>query len=233
MEKPLLTAPCLVPSRAPRPRHAPRQPPPGPAPRGATASRRPALAAALAFVASLLASGAASASANYPAVVQDYFALDQAPACTLCHASADGGSGQVNGFVGWYLEREVKLGAGLGAEALESALFRWNAAQDSDGDKVTDRRELLANSDPNDPSSVPGSPRDEGAAGTDPVGAGGGGQGGGDGGDEDASGDETAPPVGGCSYADSAARGGDRGAALLVGAGLLSRLLARRRRRSA
>lgn len=193
---------------------------------------RARLAAAFAGALTLFASATASASPSYPAVVQDFFAIANAPTCKLCHATDDGGPGRLNNFVGMYVRYDLGVEPGASAGALKGALFRWNPRHDADADGVADLEELKGGANPNasaeDPEEEPieETPEEEeegGGAGTASVVP------------QEKGGYRLKPgqKMGGCSYADVATEGGARDAAFLAVAVLARRLLTKRRSKRA
>src|SRR5687768_17460727 len=82
------------------------------------------------------------ASENYPDVIRATVPTRQALPCTLCHALADGGDGEVTTAFGRHM---LEFGmTGGDAASLQRALRR-NAARgwDSDGDGIGDIEELV------------------------------------------------------------------------------------------
>ena len=91
----------------------------------------------------------ALASSNYPEGLQDEVGVDCAPLCTVCHASAAGGTGTVTQGFGVAMQ-----GAGLTGGSDVAALRAAVAAltddgTDSDGDGTADVDALASGLDPN------------------------------------------------------------------------------------
>jgi len=101
----------------------------------------------------LAAPGAALATPNFPAATVRDLQLGSPPACTVCHATNEGGSGTVVKPFGKYLVSrglapfdESSLAGALAAAAGER--------HDSDGDGITDIDALKQGLDPNGSSST-------------------------------------------------------------------------------
>jgi len=95
---------------------------------------------------------AARATPNFPAAIQKNLQLSAPPACTICHATNDGGSGTVTKQFGKYLVSrglvpfdENSLAGALAAAAGER--------HDTDGDGILDIDALKQGLDPNGSSS--------------------------------------------------------------------------------
>jgi uncharacterized protein (TIGR03382 family) len=91
----------------------------------------------------------ALASFNYPAALQAEVGVDCAPTCTVCHATADGGTGTVTQGFGVAMQGAGLTGGGdeAGLRAAVAALS--DDGTDSDGDGTSDVDALAAGLDPN------------------------------------------------------------------------------------
>jgi len=101
----------------------------------------------------LAAPAVAFATPNFPAAIARDLQLASPPACTICHATNEGGSGTVTKPFGKYLVSrglvpfdENSLAGALAAAAGER--------HDSDGDGITDIDALKQGLDPNGSSST-------------------------------------------------------------------------------
>jgi hypothetical protein len=104
----------------------------------------------------ILRSGATAASPEFPEVIRSHEILAYTPACTLCHASENGGAGTaVKPFARSAIERGLR---GADDDSLRAALDAMRRDRvDSDGDGMADIDELVWGTDPN----VPDVPRGE------------------------------------------------------------------------
>jgi hypothetical protein len=103
---------------------------------------------------SLSSEGVARASPAFPGTLQRALELDQAPSCTICHSTPNGGFGTATTRFAEYLEAR---GLRAGNEAsLERALAAAEGERhDSDGDGRSDLDALQAGADPNGSLDVP------------------------------------------------------------------------------
>lgn len=94
----------------------------------------------------LLYAPAAAASQNFPGEVRSTLQLDCTPTCLLCHVTETGGFGTLNDYGKWAAEHRLFLQgpAQYFAEDSQATL----EGLDFDGDGITDRDEIIANSTP-------------------------------------------------------------------------------------
>lgn len=117
------------------------------------ASYRPsrfALAMPLSLLALLTTAGPAFASADYPARIAAKYGLGGGaePPCTVCHATAAGGTGTVTKLFGLTMTNDYGLTGGAALD-LEALLDQNEAdGRDSDSDGVADVAELRAGTNP-------------------------------------------------------------------------------------
>jgi hypothetical protein len=104
----------------------------------------------------VLLSGSVHASKTYPGRMQSELGLAEEPACTVCHATDDGGKNTVTKPFGRSLME-------LGLKAVQPAALgpllekSRELGIDSDGDGVGDLEELEEGTDPNVPEVTSGS----------------------------------------------------------------------------
>jgi hypothetical protein len=106
----------------------------------------------------LSTSGLALASPTYPAAIATDLGLSKAPACTICHDTASGGTGTANKAFAKAM-MAAGLTGGSNTDALKAALQKLEAdGTDSNGDGVPDIQELKQGKDPNQVAGQGGGP---------------------------------------------------------------------------